>query len=111
MNIITCMSDYRNGFGLLIVFIEFLQLVTTSKDYDVTVLHISQITMGKTMSSKSVTVFNIRCLVAASNGGRSPFSGFPICRRPQLPACHSNSSQQLNPSSYLTNSLTHQPTD
>jgi hypothetical protein len=28
---------------------------------------------------------------------------------PQLPASYSNSSQQLNPSGYLTNSLTHQP--
>jgi hypothetical protein len=34
------------------------------------------------------------CLVAVSNGGRSP--------SPQLPACISNSSQRLNPSSSLT---------
>jgi hypothetical protein len=50
------------------------------------------------------------CLVAASSGGHSPSFGFPNCPRPQLPASHSNSSQQLNPSSYLTHSLTDQLT-
>jgi hypothetical protein len=44
---------------------------------------------------------NSRCLVAASNGGPSFFSGFPNCPRPHIPASHSNSSQQLNPSGYL----------
>jgi hypothetical protein len=34
------------GFGLLIGFTEFLQLVTTSKDYSLTVLHTSQITIA-----------------------------------------------------------------
>jgi hypothetical protein len=29
-NIATCMSDYRWDFGLLIGFIEYLQIVTTS---------------------------------------------------------------------------------
>jgi hypothetical protein len=47
------------------------------------------------------------CLAAASNGGRSPSSGFPKCHRPQVPASHSNSSQRLNPSRPLTHSLTH----
>jgi hypothetical protein len=46
-----------------------------------------------------------RCLVSASNGGRSPSSGYPNCPRPQLPASNSNSSQGLNRSSPLTNSL------
>jgi hypothetical protein len=34
---------------------------------------------------------------------RSPSSGFANGPRPQLPASHSNSSQHLNPSGYLTN--------
>jgi hypothetical protein len=37
-----------------------------------------------------VTVFTCCCLVAAFNGGLSPFSGFLNCPRPQLPASHSN---------------------
>jgi hypothetical protein len=51
-------------------------------------------------------VFISRCLVAASNGGRSPSSGFPNYTRPQLSASHSNSSQRLNLSSFLTDWLT-----
>jgi hypothetical protein len=49
-------------------------------------------------------------LVAASNCERSPYSGFPKYFRPQLQATHSNCSQ-LNLSSSLTNSVTHQPTN
>jgi hypothetical protein len=55
-------------------------------------------------------VFTSRCLVATSNGGRSPSSGFPNCPRPQLPASHSNSSQRLNLSS-PTHQLSHSPTN
>jgi hypothetical protein len=56
-------------------------------------------------------VFSGRCvftspLVTASNGKHSPSSGFLNCPQPQLPASHSNSSQQLNPSGYLTHSPT-----
>jgi hypothetical protein len=51
-------------------------------------------------------VFTCCCLVVASNGGYSPSSGFPNYPRPQLPASHSYSSQQLNPSSSLSNSIT-----
>jgi hypothetical protein len=46
-----------------------------------------------------------RCLVAASNNGRSPSSGFPNCPRPHLPASNNNSSQGLIRSSPLTHSL------
>jgi hypothetical protein len=53
------------GFRLVIVFIELLQLVTTSKDYAVTVLHTTEVTKGHTTSSKSVTASSSRCL---SNG-------------------------------------------
>jgi hypothetical protein len=98
-----------DGFLLVIRFIELLKVVTTRKDYALTVIHTSQITIGHTRSSQSVTVFTSHCLVASSNGGHSPSSGFLNCPQPQLPTSHSNSSQQLNPSGYLTNSLTHQP--
>jgi hypothetical protein len=54
------------GFGLVIRLIELLQLVTTSKDSAITVLHTSPVTIGHTRSSQPVTVFTSRCLVAAS---------------------------------------------
>jgi hypothetical protein len=90
------------------------ELGTRSKHYAVILLHYSQVTIGHTMSSQSVTVFSSRCLVAASNGGHPPSSGFPNCPRPQLASSHSNSSQQLNRSSslnnlLLTDSLTNSP--
>jgi hypothetical protein len=44
-------------------------------------------------------------LVAASNGGRSPSSGFPNCFRPQLPASNSSSSQRMHFNSPLTVTL------
>jgi hypothetical protein len=37
---------------------------------------------------KSFSVFTSRCLIAASNGGHSPCSGFPNCPWPQLSASH-----------------------
>jgi hypothetical protein len=39
-------------------------------------------------TNKVLSVFTSRCLIAASNGDRSPSSGFPNCLRPQLPASH-----------------------
>jgi hypothetical protein len=42
-----------------------------------------------------------RCMVVASNGGRSPSCGFPNGPRPQLPASNSDSSQLPYPSSDL----------
>jgi hypothetical protein len=91
---------------LVIGFIEFLQLVTTSKDYGLTVLHTSQSTIRHTRSSQSVTVFTSRCSVTASNGGHIPSSQFPNCPRPQLPASNSKISEQLPPQQ-LSNQLTH----
>jgi hypothetical protein len=111
----------QTGFGSVIGFIELLQLITISKDYAFIVLHTLQlittrkdyafllhtslITIGHTRSSQSVPVFSSRCLVAASNGRRSPSSGFPNCPRAQPPASHSNRSQQLNPSGFLTHEV------
>jgi hypothetical protein len=51
-------------------------------------------------------IFTSRCLVAVSNGGCCPSSGFLNYLQPQLPASHSNSSQGLNRRSPLTNSPT-----
>jgi hypothetical protein len=59
--------------------------------------------LGHTRSFQSVTAFTNRCLVVASNGRRSPSSGFPNCPWPQRPASHSNSSYWLNCSSSVTN--------
>jgi hypothetical protein len=53
-------------------------------------------------------VFISCCLVAASNGGRSPSSGFLNCPRLQLPTSDINSQQGVNSSSPLTHSLTNQ---
>jgi hypothetical protein len=86
---------------LLIGFVEILQLVTTSEDHALTVLHTSQITIGPTWSSRSVSL-HYPLLGSGFNCKRSPSSGFPNCPRPQLPASHNNSSQHLNLSAYLT---------
>jgi hypothetical protein len=68
--------------GLMTGFIELVQLVTTSNDCALTVLHTSQITIEHTRSSQSVTFLTSRCLVVDFKGGRSPPSGFPNCPRP-----------------------------
>jgi hypothetical protein len=62
--------DYRRvlDFGFLA---EFIELITASKDYALTVLHTSQIAIGHTMSSQSVTLLIKICVVAVSNGGHS----------------------------------------
>jgi hypothetical protein len=49
-------------------------------------MHTPQITV--TTAHIDFSVFTSRCLVAASNGGGAPFSGFPNCPRPQLPVSH-----------------------
>jgi hypothetical protein len=49
------------GYRLVIRYIDLLQYITTSKDYALTLVHISQITG--------------RCLTAASNDARSLSSG------------------------------------
>jgi hypothetical protein len=98
------------GFRLVIGFIGLVQLVIANKDFAVTVLHTWQ-------SSLSSTVLTSHCMVVVSNSGHFPSSWFPKCPRPQLLACNSNSSQQLNPSGSLTHwlltnqLLTHSPTN
>jgi hypothetical protein len=51
---------------LVIGFTELSELVTINKAYAVTVLHISQVTIGHARSSQSLAVFTSRCLLAAS---------------------------------------------
>jgi hypothetical protein len=64
------------GFGLVIGFIELLQI----RDYDYTLQFAITHTLVSTITPSS------RCSVAAPKGGRSPSSGFPNYPRPQLPA-------------------------
>jgi hypothetical protein len=86
-------------------------LVTIDGTYTYTTrYYTSHITIAHIGSSQSATVFASRCLVAASNSGRSPSSEFPNCPRARLPISHTNSSQLLSLSSALSHSLTHQPT-
>jgi hypothetical protein len=95
--------DYLSiEFGLVIRFIELLQLIATVKGYAVTVLHTSQVTIGHSRSSQSFTLSISCCLVEASAVDIFLPVGSQYCPQHQLPASHSNSSQQLNPSSYLT---------
>jgi hypothetical protein len=86
-SIVTCIRVTIDGAW---IGIEVLQLIITSKDYALTVLRTSQVTVGHTKSSQSVTVFTSRCLVVASNVGLSPSSGFPNYPRPQLLASHNS---------------------
>jgi hypothetical protein len=83
--------------------IGFIRPFDTARDY------ILQFTITHTLYSVHSHVFTSRCSVAASNGGRSPSSGFLNYPRPKLSASHSISSR-LNASSPLIHSLTHQPT-
>jgi hypothetical protein len=100
--IVTYMEWLQMGFELMI---GFTGLFDTARDYTL------QFTIIYTHTSVHSHVFTSRCSVAASKGGHSPSSRFSNYPRPQLPASNSNSSQWLNLSSSLTNSVTHQPTN
>jgi hypothetical protein len=50
-----------DGFGLVIGFLELVQLIPTSKKYSLTLLHTSQITR----LSQSAVVLTNRCFVSA----------------------------------------------
>jgi hypothetical protein len=88
--------------------VSSIQCATTLHN---SLLYMREHTCTHTHTHKSVHchVFISCCLVAASNGGHSLSSGFPNYPRPQLPASNSNSSQRLNYSGSLTNSVTLQP--
>jgi hypothetical protein len=68
-NIVTCMRDYRRGFGLEIGFIDHFntRLVTTLNYSAVADLHTLQITRGHAKSFPVCNVFPSRFLVTASN--------------------------------------------
>jgi hypothetical protein len=91
--------------------IGFIGLFDRAGDYNLQFT----ITYTHTYTSVHSHVFTSCYLGTASNGGRSPSSGFTNGSRPQLPVSRSNSSQWLNPSSpqahSLTNSVTHQLTN
>jgi hypothetical protein len=86
------------GFGLVIVFIEHLQIVTTKDYISLTNLHTPKITLTTEHVKTSQFIFNNCFLVAASNGGRSPSSVFPNCPRAQLSAFHLSQLQLLTDS-------------
>jgi hypothetical protein len=75
------------GFGLAGEFIGLWRLVTTNNYGSLAELHTPNITVNYN-AHEVFSVHTSRCLVKASNGGRSPHSGFPNCPRPQLPASH-----------------------
>jgi hypothetical protein len=79
--------------------IRFIGLFDRARDYAL------QFTIWHTHKCPESRL-HCRCLVAASNGGRSPSSGFPNYRRPHPPVSHSNSLQRVNLNSSLTHSLT-----
>jgi hypothetical protein len=83
------------GFGFVI---GIIGLSDTARDYTL------YFTVTYTLVYSHV--FTSRCLVAASNDGHSPSSGFPNYIRPQLPASRCNSPQRLNHSVRLTHSPT-----
>jgi hypothetical protein len=96
--IVTCIEwDYRRGLDWWLGLLDSLISIW---------LHFT--VYCHTLASIHSHVFTSRCSVAASNGGRSPSSGFTNCPRAQLPTSHSNSLQWLNCSSPLTHYLTNQ---
>jgi hypothetical protein len=69
------------GFGLTIGCTEQLQNVTINNYDSLTEIYTPK--GHRNYSTHQVfSVFTSRCLVAASNGGRSRFSGFPNCSPP-----------------------------
>jgi hypothetical protein len=88
------------GFRLVIGFIEHLQNVITNNYDCLTELHTPKITVT-TAHIKSSQVCTSRWLVAAFNGGHSPYSVFPNCPRPQLPA------SQFSQKQLSTDSINH----
>jgi hypothetical protein len=65
--IITCMCDYRRGFGFQIGFIDPLQIVNTNHNDTIANFYSLQIITAHAKSFQSAAVSTIRCLVTASN--------------------------------------------
>jgi hypothetical protein len=66
----------RDGLWLVIGFIGHLQIVSTSNYSAIANSHTLQFITASAKSLQS-TVFTSRCSSTASDGGRSPYSGFP----------------------------------
>jgi hypothetical protein len=73
----------------MIEFIGLLEILTTINHYSLTELQTPNITVT-TAHTKS-SIFLSCCSVAASNGGRFPYSGFLNCPRPHLQQLSTNS--------------------
>jgi hypothetical protein len=65
------------GFGLVTGFTELLQLVTTSKDYALTIPHTSKITIGHTRSSQVRYSLHLPLLGISSKWWMLPFLWVP----------------------------------
>jgi ABC-type spermidine/putrescine transport system permease subunit II len=65
------MSDYRRGFGLETLYIDYLQVVTTNHYNTIANSHALQITTAYANSSQIAVVTTSRSLVTASNSGDS----------------------------------------
>jgi hypothetical protein len=85
---VTCMGDYRRGFGLDIVFIDHLytQPRTTINYSAIANLHNSQISTAPTKSFPACCVFTSRSLVAASSSGNSSASALKSSLNGGFPA-------------------------
>jgi hypothetical protein len=67
----------KTGFGLVIGFIDYLQIVTTSNFSAIANSHTLQFTTRHTKYFPACGVFTSRFLVTAFNSGSSSYSGFP----------------------------------
>jgi hypothetical protein len=99
---------YCHMYGVTVnvgLMIRFNGLLDTARDYTLQFT----VTRARAHTPVSTVTSSLPFLLAASNSGCSPSSGFPNCPRPQLLASNSNSSLQMN-SKQSSDSLTHQPT-
>jgi hypothetical protein len=95
-------------FGLVIGFIEHLQIVTTSNYSTISNSHTLQFTTVGTKSSQSAASSPVVAQYRLPTADVPLALGSRTILMPQLPASNSNSSQGLNHNSPLTHSLTNQ---
>jgi hypothetical protein len=97
--VVAILECLLTGYGFMT---GFIGLFDTARDYTL------QFTITHTHTHMHILVSKITSSLAASNGARSHFSGFPNYPRSQLSSSHSISSQ-LKRSGFLTNRHTQQP--